>query len=452
MTSRTFECIRRLAATGLLVQGLCADVPPERALFCADVEDIGAPFGLAAVASPRRAAAPPASPPTPDRLGSAPPPAGTYTRVPVPSHRLNPGYRHHRRQRQRRCRSGVSSARWDHGRCQTIVPFQIDGQAGCADRPVRRHRGPPSGQDVNPYPSPRDRLAAAAALPFAERPCRLAQFPPRQEAGPGTVLSEAFESPLPMRAAGRTEPGQGPWGPALLLGLPDGRYDLPLDETLRLADTGTVEWWVQPRPATNAWRDQGWRYFLHGQPASGTSVRLDLSRQVASGLTLSLSTTAGAPRQDLSLDVTSLDPEAWHHITKSPGTWLATRRPSGSWSMAKAGGCSSRSASPNAASSAWRSATLPWRRPALPAHGRRAGPDRGQPRAGPAPTRPVTACPRPEDLAGWPAVPGRPSALPTAAPHRPCPRRQRSLRPRRSTGVAQIPAWRYVLACTCSRR
>lgn len=329
MTSRTFECIRRLAATGLLVQGLCADpVPPERVLFCADVEDIGAPFGLAAVAVAEAGGGKAASLAADAWIGwGLRLPAGTYTfvfRAFAPAGDQDALFVTIAGQRQR---FTVPIGRW--GQCamgftvaaETIVPFQIDGQEPAVQIDRCAVIGAAVGaEDVNLLTtalSPRDRLAAAAALPFAERPCRLAQFPPRQEAGPGTVLSEAFESPLPMRAAGRTEPGQGPWGPALLLGLPDGRYDLPLDETLRLADTGTVEWWVQPRPATNAWRDQGWRYFLHGQPASGTSVRLDLSRQVASGLTLSLSTTAGAPRQDLSLDVTSLDPEAWHHILVS---------------------------------------------------------------------------------------------------------------------------------------
>lgn len=329
MRSKTSDWTRRLAATGLLVHGLCANpVPPDRVFFCADVEDVGTPFGLAAVAVAEAGGGKAASLAADAWIGwGLRLPAGTYTfvfRAFAPAGDQDALFVTIAGRRQR---FTVPIGRW--GQCamgftvatEPIVPFQIDGQEpGVQIDRCAVIGGALGAEDANLLTtalSPPDRLAAAATLPFAERPCRLAPFPPLQEAGPETVLSEAFESPLPKHVAGRTEPGQGPWGQALLLGLPDGRYDLPVDAPRRLAGTGTVEWWVRPRPATNAWRDQGWRYFLHGQPASGTSVRLDLSRQVTSGLTLSVSTTAGAPRQTLSLDVTSLDPEAWHHILVS---------------------------------------------------------------------------------------------------------------------------------------
>jgi hypothetical protein len=152
-------------------------------------------------------------------------------------------------------------------------------------------------------------------LPRVERPCRLAEFPPvGSPDDPSPLCREDFELPPHRGASGRRRSGQGRGGQGLLLEMPDGRFDLAVPAAPGLKEAGTVEWWVRPRPAAHAWNDQGWRFFLHAAPADGTTVQFDLARTVATGLTLTFSAGQDQPAESVSLDVSRLDPDEWHHL------------------------------------------------------------------------------------------------------------------------------------------
>lgn len=145
-------------------------------------------------------------------------------------------------------------------------------------------------------------------------PARLRELP----AGPfvpgaQTLLHEPFES-VPGGATGRTSLTAGKWGQALYLGVPDGRYDVA-GERVAWGATGTIEWWVRPRPGQRLWEDQGWHYFLYGAPAAPDGLRLDLSRHPAWGLQLAV--TAGEVTEKLQLSTNRADPQQWHHLLVS---------------------------------------------------------------------------------------------------------------------------------------
>lgn len=200
--------------------------------------------------------------------------------------------------------------------------FRVDGQeAGVLVDRVAVVAGSRSESDVDlaacaltppTVPIPVDRL------PRFERPCRLAEFPPvgvPDDSAP--LFREDFERPPVPGLAGTHRLGLGRSGQGALLAMPDGRFEAALPDPSGLACSGTVEWWVRPRPAAHVWSDQGWHYFLHAAPAEGSTVRMDLYRRPASDLTLSLSAGKDGPVESLSLNTSSLDPEAWHHILVS---------------------------------------------------------------------------------------------------------------------------------------
>jgi len=330
-----------LGVAGLLVESLgAAPEPPANVRFCVDVEHLGTPFGLTARAVADAGAGAVVSLDGDAWVGwGLRLPAGTYTfvfRAFAPAGDQDALFVTIADRRQR---FTVPIGRW--GQCamgftvaaEGTVPFQFDGQeAGvqldrCAV--VDGTVAPDAVNLVSVPATPAARVLPASVMPRLERPCRLAEFPPLGNPADTAVLRQDFEVPLRQGVYGRHETGSGPWGQHLVLGLPDGRLEVPLDGVRQLGNTGTVEWWVRPRPTLNAWRDQGWRYFLHGTPAAETGIRLDLSRHVATGLTLSLTGPAGTPRQSAAIDTGALDPEAWHHLLVSwdsrgdtPTLWL----------------------------------------------------------------------------------------------------------------------------------
>ncbi len=141
-------------------------------------------------------------------------------------------------------------------------------------------------------------------------PCRLRDFPPQTVTA---ALREDFET-APPGAAGEHRLGPGQTGRGLVLDMPDGRYDLEAKALGPLA-TGTVEWWVKPRPAAQVWLDHGWHYFLHGAPAVAEGCRLDLSRHPRTQLQLTLA--VGDRNESLHLPTNSLDLQQWHHVLVS---------------------------------------------------------------------------------------------------------------------------------------
>ena len=144
--------------------------------------------------------------------------------------------------------------------------------------------------------------------------CRLRDFPPKIEQ---PALSQDFET-APPGVVGEHRLAPGHAGQALILDMPDGRFDLDT-AALGALPTGTVEWWVKPRPAAQVWWDQGWHYFLHGAPVEGPDTirptRLDLSRSPSTQLQLTLA--AGDVNEALALSTGNLDVNEWHHLLVS---------------------------------------------------------------------------------------------------------------------------------------
>ncbi|MBD3293553.1 MAG: hypothetical protein GF393_11560 [Armatimonadia bacterium] len=152
-------------------------------------------------------------------------------------------------------------------------------------------------------------------------PCRLAE--PLQEplaAGEHTVYAEDFEAAC-EGIVGEHEWIDGPFGRALVLQMPDGRFDVDARE-LDIAGQGTIEWWVKTREAARIWWDQGWHYFLHAAPAEPGGTQLDLHKHIRA-LALSI-TLGGQPyaltegtHETATVNVGGVDNEAWHHVLVS---------------------------------------------------------------------------------------------------------------------------------------
>lgn len=128
-----------------------------------------------------------------------------------------------------------------------------------------------------------------------------------------TVFYSALEV-IPPGATGATKLGPGKWGQALYVGVPDGRLDVDAMK-LSALPTGTIEWWVRPRPGQRLWQDQGWHYFLHCQGRGTQDLTLDLFRHAMTGL--QLTATSGTKSEKLRLAGTGADLEAWHHLLVS---------------------------------------------------------------------------------------------------------------------------------------
>jgi len=158
------------------------------------------------------------------------------------------------------------------------------------------------------------RLVSACALK------ELPKAPFKDDAN--TILRESFDGKV-AGAVGDHHSVDGKFGEALHLDMPDGRFDIDASD-LELGPTGTIEFWIRPRPAQRLWHDQGWHYFLHCKPADGKSFQLDLSRHPRTQLQLTASRGDGppykpddGPRERVRLSTGNLDVEAWHHLLVS---------------------------------------------------------------------------------------------------------------------------------------
>ncbi|MFQ5809243.1 MAG: LamG-like jellyroll fold domain-containing protein, partial [Armatimonadota bacterium] len=161
-----------------------------------------------------------------------------------------------------------------------------------------------------------------ADLPRMKSQCSLKAVPDapfRSDAN--TVLHESFDGAV-TGAVGDHSQAEGKFGRALYLSMPDGRFDVDAS-SLDLGPTGTIEYWVRPRPGQRLWHDQGWHYFLHCKPPGERGFQLDLSRHSRTNLRLTASMGGKPmdkdldPREDLQVSTSDLDLEAWHHMLVS---------------------------------------------------------------------------------------------------------------------------------------
>ncbi|MFW6155932.1 MAG: hypothetical protein ACOC7J_01325, partial [Armatimonadota bacterium] len=151
--------------------------------------------------------------------------------------------------------------------------------------------------------------------------CKLAEAPSEpMPATEETVHHEDFEA----RCAGVSGGHRwidGPFGQALVLDMPDGRFSIDAD-AFDIAEQGTIEWWVRPREAAHVWWDQGWHYFLHAEPAEAGGTQLDLQLLRAY---LSLYATRDSEPYEIKegehesaqMPVGTLSIEDWHHMLVS---------------------------------------------------------------------------------------------------------------------------------------
>lgn len=168
-------------------------------------------------------------------------------------------------------------------------------------------------------------IIAAAAAPADQvqiAAATLARVPDAPfEAHAATVYHQDFEAE-PAGVSGEFQMAEGRWAQGLHLNMPDGRFDV--DATgLQLSATGTIEWWVRPRPAARVWRDHGWRYFLHVRPAGPGGFQLDLWKHPRSSMRLTASMglepygPMEGPDEKIQMDTADLDIEHWHHLLVS---------------------------------------------------------------------------------------------------------------------------------------
>jgi|GEM_PF-1935244 len=174
-----------------------------------------------------------------------------------------------------------------------------------------------------------------ADLPRLKSACALRALPDAPfEKDANTVMLESFDGNV-TGAVGDHWQVEGKFGRALYLAMPDGRFDVDASG-LKLGPTGTIEFWVRPRPGQRLWHDQGWHYFLHCKPAGGEGFQLDLSKHWKTNLGLTASLGGKPfekdlhPREDLQMSTNSLDLEAWHHMLVS---WDLTGEKQHLWLM-----------------------------------------------------------------------------------------------------------------------
>lgn len=159
-------------------------------------------------------------------------------------------------------------------------------------------------------------------LPRLTLPCSLADVPEEPlAADEHTVLRESFDGE-PDGVVGEHRWTDGPFGRALILDIPDGRFDVEASE-LGIAQQGTIEWWVKPREAAHVWWDQGWHYFLHIEPAQKGGPQIDLSRHPMTQLQLTLTADgepyalSEGPHEELQMSTNNLALDEWHHMLVS---------------------------------------------------------------------------------------------------------------------------------------
>lgn len=154
--------------------------------------------------------------------------------------------------------------------------------------------------------------------------CQLERLPEAPfEVDEHTVYLEHFDEPG-AGVSGDHHWGEGRFGQALYLDAPDGRFVVDAS-SLDLAEQGTIEWWVRPRPAQELWSDQGWHYFFHARARDGGGLQLDLSRHPKTNLRLVASSSEGpyytpdAPgtREWVQMETRGLREGEWHHVLVS---------------------------------------------------------------------------------------------------------------------------------------
>jgi len=157
-----------------------------------------------------------------------------------------------------------------------------------------------------------ERLATPRKLAAAPE----APLPPDEN----TVLTQDFEAECPG-VVGEHRWIDGPFGQALVLDMPDGRFDLDTS-ALDIGEQGTVEWWVKTREAARIWWDQGWHYFFHAEPAKEGGTQLDFDKHIT---TMALTATLdGEPyelaegvNERMQFGVGNVSNEDWHHVLVS---------------------------------------------------------------------------------------------------------------------------------------
>ncbi len=158
-------------------------------------------------------------------------------------------------------------------------------------------------------------------IPRLASPCRLGEAPEAPQApGEHTLYDQDFDAQCPG-VTGEHRWIEGPFGQALVLDMPDGRFSIDTS-AMGIAQAGTVEWWVKPREAAHVWWDQGWHYFLHAEPAQPGGTQLDLYG-LRSGL-LFIASADGEPyeltgkgSETLQFRTSSVDVTQWHHVLVS---------------------------------------------------------------------------------------------------------------------------------------
>ncbi|MBD3293554.1 MAG: hypothetical protein GF393_11565, partial [Armatimonadia bacterium] len=149
-------------------------------------------------------------------------------------------------------------------------------------------------------------------------PCRLDETPAEPlPADEHTVYQQDFEAQC-GGVVGEHRWTAGPFGQALILDMPDGRFDIDAS-ALEIAEQGTVEWWVKPREAARIWWDQGWHYYLHAEPAQPGGLQIDLDKHVRS-LALTV-TNDGEPytltdgtHERVQMGTGGVPIDEWHHM------------------------------------------------------------------------------------------------------------------------------------------
>lgn len=148
-------------------------------------------------------------------------------------------------------------------------------------------------------------------------------FPGKESLSGALVYAIDFEDgELPTGVSGSASLGPGYDGRGLHLEMPDGRFDVDVSEA-SLGATGTISWWVRPRPAVRAWRDAGWRYFMHLRSERDGDFQLDLWRHPRTNFRISASMgmrpfqPVDYPPERLELETEGLDAEAWQHLVVS---------------------------------------------------------------------------------------------------------------------------------------
>ncbi|MGI5818438.1 MAG: LamG-like jellyroll fold domain-containing protein [Armatimonadota bacterium] len=152
-------------------------------------------------------------------------------------------------------------------------------------------------------------------------PRKLAEVPQAPlPADANVVYHQDFEAPC-EGIVGEHDWIDGPFGRALVLDMPDGRFDIDAS-ALDIAERGTVEWWVRTREAARVWWDQGWHYFFRATPAEPGGTQIDLDKHIT---TMSLTVSQGGEpyaltdgtHEQVQLATGNVSNEDWHHMLVS---------------------------------------------------------------------------------------------------------------------------------------